>query len=59
MGQHDLGHDVTLLTGPALGPEGSLMARAKAYGYRVVEVGMWVAGPACAAVLGSAVVTLQ
>src|SRR3982751_1453336 len=37
-GQHDRGHDVTLVTGPALGPEGSLMARAKSYGYRVVEV---------------------
>src|SRR3954453_11869432 len=37
-GQHDRGHDVTLVTGPALGPEGSLMERAKSYGYRVVEV---------------------
>jgi glycosyltransferase involved in cell wall biosynthesis len=37
-GQHDRGHDVTLVTGPALGPEGSLMDRAKSYGYRVVEV---------------------
>ena len=37
-GQHDRGHDVTLVTGPAVGPEGSLMGRAKAYGYRVVEV---------------------
>jgi glycosyltransferase involved in cell wall biosynthesis len=37
-GQHDRGHDVTLITGPALGPEGSLMERAKSYGYRVVEV---------------------
>src|SRR6188508_918541 len=34
-GQHDRGHDVTLITGPALGPEGSLMERAKACGYRV------------------------
>jgi len=34
-GQHDLGHDVTLITGPSLGPEGSLMERATAYGYRV------------------------
>src|SRR5256885_9465627 len=34
-GQHDRGHDVTLITGPALGPEGSLMERARAYGYRV------------------------
>lgn len=37
-GQHKRGHDVTLVTGPALGPEGSLMARAKSYGYRVIEV---------------------
>jgi len=34
-GQHDLGHDVTLITGPAVGPEGSLMERAQRYGYRV------------------------
>ena len=34
-GQHDRGHEVTLFTGPALGPEGSLIERAKAYGYRV------------------------
>lgn len=34
-GQHDHGHDVTLITGPALGPEGSLMDRATSYGYRV------------------------
>ena len=38
-GQHARGHDVTLVTGPALGPEGSLMDRAKSGGYRVVEVG--------------------
>lgn len=37
-GQHGRGHHVTLVTGPALGPEGSLMDRAKGYGYRVVEV---------------------
>lgn len=37
-GQHDLGHEVTLITGPALGPEGSLMARARDYGFRVIEV---------------------
>ena len=34
-GQHDAGHDVTLLTGPSLGPEGSLMERAASHGYRV------------------------
>jgi glycosyltransferase involved in cell wall biosynthesis len=37
-GQHDLGHEVTLITGPPLGPEGSLMDRATAYGYRVEVV---------------------
>ncbi len=35
-GQHDLGHDVTLITGPAIGPEGSLMKRAQEYGYKVI-----------------------
>src|SRR3954454_14937715 len=34
-GQHDLGHEVTLITGPSLGPEGSLMERAERHGYRV------------------------
>jgi glycosyltransferase involved in cell wall biosynthesis len=34
-GQHRLGHDVTLITGPSLGPEGSLMDRALAGGYSV------------------------
>jgi glycosyltransferase involved in cell wall biosynthesis len=34
-GQHDRGHDVTLITGPPIGPEGSLMERAMSYGYRV------------------------
>jgi glycosyltransferase involved in cell wall biosynthesis len=37
-GQHDRGHDVTLITGPAIGPEGSLMERATSYGYRVITV---------------------
>src|SRR4051812_36067540 len=37
-GQHDRGHDVTLITGPAIGPEGSLMERATTYGYRVIVV---------------------
>src|SRR5687768_17163864 len=37
-GQHDAGHEVTLITGPALGPEGSLMHRAESYGYRVETV---------------------
>jgi glycosyltransferase involved in cell wall biosynthesis len=37
-GQHDRGHDVTLITGPPIGPEGSLMERAETYGYRVEVV---------------------
>src|SRR5881409_2162748 len=37
-GQHDLGHEVTLVTGPGIGPEGSLMERARGYGYRVEVV---------------------
>ncbi len=32
------GHDVTLITGPAIGPEGELMTRAQAGGYRVVVI---------------------
>ena len=34
-GQHARGHEVTLITGPAIGPEGSLLERAQAGGYRV------------------------
>ncbi|HEY7088380.1 MAG TPA: glycosyltransferase, partial [Tepidisphaeraceae bacterium] len=34
-GQHDHGHDVTLITGPPIGPEGSLLERAQKYGYKV------------------------
>jgi len=30
------GHEVTLITGPALGPEGELLTRAQAGGYRVI-----------------------
>ena len=37
-GQHDLGHEVTLITGPSLGPEGTLMERAAGYGYRVETI---------------------
>ncbi len=33
---HQRGHEVTLVTGPALGPEGELLTRARAGGYRVV-----------------------
>ncbi len=32
------GHEVTLITGPAIGPEGELMTRAMAGGYRVIEM---------------------
>jgi glycosyltransferase involved in cell wall biosynthesis len=35
IGQHARGHHVTLLTGPALGPEGSLLDRAMAGGFQV------------------------
>ncbi|HEX4125696.1 MAG TPA: glycosyltransferase family 4 protein [Tepidisphaeraceae bacterium] len=34
-GQHALGHEVTLITGPPIGPEGSLLPRARETGYRV------------------------
>ncbi|MDP9174682.1 MAG: glycosyltransferase family 4 protein [Planctomycetota bacterium] len=37
-GQHKLGHDVTLIAGPALGPEGSLLERARDFGYRVIVI---------------------
>lgn len=37
-GQRELGHDVTLITGPAIGPEGSLLERAQGDGYRVIVV---------------------
>jgi glycosyltransferase involved in cell wall biosynthesis len=37
-GQHAKGHEVTLISGPAMGPEGSLMERAKGGGYRVEVV---------------------
>src|SRR5206468_9049222 len=35
-GLHARGHEVTLLTGPSPGPEGTLMQRAHAGGYRVI-----------------------
>lgn len=37
-GQHDRGHEVTLITGPAIGPEGSLVERAQRHGYRVETI---------------------
>src|ERR1044072_2047265 len=36
--QHARGHEVTLITGPPLGPEGSLLERARGGGYRVEVV---------------------
>lgn len=37
-GLHQHGHEVTLITGPPIGPEGELMSRAEAGGYRVEVV---------------------
>lgn len=37
-GLYERGHDVTLITGPTTGPEGSLIERARAGGYRVIEI---------------------
>jgi len=37
-GLHQRGHEVALITGPPLGPEGQLMDRAQAGGYRVMEL---------------------
>ena len=37
-GLHRRGHQVLLITGPALGPEGELMSRARAGGYQVAEL---------------------
>ena len=37
-GLHERGHDVTLVTGPALGTEGELFNRARRGGYRVIEL---------------------
>jgi glycosyltransferase involved in cell wall biosynthesis len=39
------GHEVVLMTGPSLGPEGSLMDRAEAGGYRVVVTPHLVRSP--------------
>ena len=35
-GLHQRGHDVTLVTGPAIGPEGELLSQARRDGYRVI-----------------------
>jgi glycosyltransferase involved in cell wall biosynthesis len=37
-GLRERGHDVTLVSGPTRGPEGSLVARARAGGYRFIEL---------------------
>ena len=37
-GLHERGHDVTLIAGPALGPEGQLITNARDGGYRVIEI---------------------
>src|ERR1700744_464764 len=44
-GQHAAGHEVALLTGPSPGPEGTLMERAKASGYRVMVSAHLVRSP--------------
>jgi len=47
-GLHARGHDVSLITGPPIGPEGELLTRARGGGYEVVvvddlrrEIGLW------------------
>lgn len=35
LGQHRAGHEVTLITGPAIGPEGDLLGWAKTMGFRI------------------------
>jgi len=37
-GLHQRGHDVTLITGPQMGPEGELLSRAYRGGYRIIVV---------------------
>jgi len=37
-GLHERGHDVTLVTGPTTGPEGEMVTRARAGGYRTIEI---------------------
>jgi glycosyltransferase involved in cell wall biosynthesis len=37
-GLHARGHEVTLVTGPTYGPEGQLLDRARAGGYKVIEL---------------------
>jgi len=44
-GLHRRGHEVTLITGPSLGPEGSLMDRANSGGYKVIVLPSLVRNP--------------
>ena len=44
-GQARLGHEVTLVTGPSEGPEGSLIGRATGQGYRVIETPWLIRAP--------------
>ena len=37
-GQHSDGHEVTLITGPAIGPEGELISAAQKDGFRTIIV---------------------
>lgn len=37
-GLHELGHRITLISGPTTGPEGSLLPRVRAGGYRLIEL---------------------
>jgi glycosyltransferase involved in cell wall biosynthesis len=61
LGQHRLGHDVTLITGPAIGPEGSLMERARSGGYRVqiIDEMLRAIGPRDTAAYGQLVRLIQ
>src|SRR5690348_1616036 len=44
-GLHRRGHEVILVTGPSPGPEGTLMDRAQAGGYRVIQTPFLVRSP--------------
>ena len=45
-GQHAAGHEVTLISGPTYGPEGQMLERVKAGGYRFIEVPELLRNPA-------------
>ena len=53
-GLHRKGHEVILLTGPSPGPEGSLMKRAEAGGYKVLVTPHLVRSPPPGAVRAAA-----